>query len=460
MLGELTAEQIVDAANAIYQGATAAGYSPAQALEKVQSEAAAYGLSPAEVDAAFRTAYGGAAYAPAQEIVAEVIRTASGYPDIRLEASADETLVRQAAYIYSIQGPAGVVAALLKNGITIDQLAMAVSRTSYIIAQGDASAIINTYWAIADQSRRISDAINVQSVTGDFDRRLWTVQTHTQGAFNIPMDGVSMPPPPPPPASSGGYVPPPESQRMPPPPVVGPPSPSQVLVAQAISLYSSGGAPAVVAAMLANGVTVESLTAAFAEAGVNPNAAAASDVLSTYRAIEQQSVAISALPIQRVTMDLAARQWVVEVSPGVVQRVPMDGRSLPTMPGAGPTRAVIPPDTGLPVASPPPQVQPPTRTTAPPVPRTLTAAQIVQATADVFRTQPDPRSGLNAVRGQAAAAGYTWDQVVDAYRTVGGSAWTTFQATLAAAGEAPAPETAGIPGWLIPAALAALSFLK
>jgi len=158
MLGELTAEQIVDAANAIYQGATAAGYSPAQALEKVQSEAAAYGLSPAEVDAAFRTAYGGAAYAPAQEIVAEVIRTASGYPDIRLEASADETLVRQAAYIYSIQGPAGVVAALLKNGITIDQLAMAVSRTSYIIAQGDASAIINTYWAIADQSRRISDA--------------------------------------------------------------------------------------------------------------------------------------------------------------------------------------------------------------------------------------------------------------------------------------------------------------
>ena len=130
------------------------------------------------------------------------------------------------------------------------------------------------------------------------------------------------------------------------------------------------------------------------------------------------------------------------------------------MPGAGPTRAVIPPDTGLPVASPPPQVQPPTRTTAPPVPRTLTAAQIVQATADVFRTQPDPRSGLNAVRGQAAAAGYTWDQVVDAYRTVGGSAWTTFQATLAAAGEAPAPETAGIPGWLIPAALAALSFLK
>jgi len=90
----------------------------------------------------------------------------------------------------------------------------------------------------------------------------------------------------------------------------------------------------------------------------------------------------------------------------------------------------------------------------------LTAAQIVQATADVFRTQPDPRSGLNAVRGQAAAAGYTWDQVVDAYRTVGGSAWTAFQAATSAAGEPVAATAGALPGWLIPAALAALSFMR
>jgi len=212
--------------------------------------------------------------------------------------------------------------------------------------------------------------------------------------------------------------------------------------------------------MLGAGVTVETLTAAFSAAGIHPDTAAVAEVLSTYQAIEQQSVAISALPIQRVTMDLAARQWVVEVSPGVIQRVPMDGRSLPTISSVGPTQTAAPPGTRPPVTSVPPQVQPPTRTVAPPVPRTLTAAQIVVAASDVFRTQPDPRSGLNAVRGQAAAAGYSWDQVVDAYRTVGGSAWTALQATLAAAGEAPAPETAGMPGWLIPAAFAVLSFLR
>ena len=454
MFGQLTNEQIVQAAGAEYQRVIAAGGTPMNALNSVVQAGAAAGVSKAEIVGAFQATGNIAA-------LEAVYAQAVGAPVVSIAAAvnANTQLVSGVITVYNQGGAPAVVAQMLMKNITIEQLSAAVSASGIQVDPTAANAIINTYRAIEDQSRRISAASNVQSVRGDFERRYWIVQTYAQGAVHVPMDGASMPPAPP------------VASAPAPAPMVRTPWTDADIVQGARAIYAAaGGGDAGWAAVGRQGaeaspyIPPERTIRAFLNIGGElwanfvrearryPTTGFAQQVISVAGPVPAPPppAAVPAL----TDADIVQGARAIYAAAGGLQNpivaynaVISAGRSRQLSDAnirdafqstgnivewgnaiAAAGRASV---LAIPTIDPilPPSISHPADVPSGPVPRpALTGPQIVQAISAVFRTQPDRASGLNAARAQAAANNIPWDDVIASFREVGGQAWSDFQA--------------------------------